>query len=147
MKKFILAAALTIASAAQAQVIGAVDSAFQLVGPNHQIVVEAFDDPTVKGVTCYVSYAKTGGISGALGLASDKSEHSIACRKTGPITVPAGLAQGQDVFSQSRSILFKKMRVVRMIDAQRNVLLYLVYSDKLIDGSPKNSITAVAVNY
>jgi CreA protein len=130
------------------QEIGSVDTAFKLLGPNHKVVVDAFDDPEVKGVTCYVSSSKTGGLTGAMGLASERSEASIACRQVGPIEISAkakGSPKGAEVFNESRSILFKKMRVVRMFDAQRNVLLYLVYFDKLIDGSPKNSLTAVPV--
>lgn len=136
------------AFSAQAQEIGAVDTAFKLLGPNHKVVVEAFDDPEVKGVTCYVSSSKTGGLTGALGMASERSEASIACRQVGPIELSAKVKatpKGAEVFSESRSILFKKMRVVRMLDPQRNVLLYLVYFDKLIDGSPKNSLTAVPI--
>ncbi|NKD54555.1 MULTISPECIES: CreA family protein [unclassified Haematospirillum] len=130
-----------------AEDIGSVDTAFKLLGPNHKIAIEAFDDPDVPGVTCYISRSKTGGISGALGLAEDTSDASIACRQVGPITVPANLKakDGDNVFSERRSILFKTMQVVRFYDQSRNVLLYLVYSDKLIEGSPKNALTAVPV--
>ena len=110
-----------------------------------KIVVEAYDDPLVNGVTCYVSRSKTGGISGALGIAEEKSEASIACRQVGPISFNGKLPKQEDVFSEKRSILFKKLRVVRMVDAPRNTLVYLTYSDKLLDGSPKNSVTAVPV--
>lgn len=108
-------------------------------------MVEAYDDPLVNGVTCYVSRSKTGGISGALGIAEEKSEASIACRQVGPISFNGKLPKQEDVFSEKRSILFKKLRVVRMVDAPRNTLVYLTYSDKLLDGSPKNSVTAVPV--
>ena len=128
-----------------AQEIGAVNTAFKLLGPDHKIVVEAYDDPLVNGVTCYVSRSKTGGISGALGIAEEKSEASIACRQVGPISFNGKLPKQEDVFSEKRSILFKKLRVVRMVDASRNTLVYLTYSDKLLDGSPKNSVTAVPV--
>ncbi|MBC3869759.1 CreA family protein [Undibacterium oligocarboniphilum] len=134
-------------TAAQAEHIGSVDTAFKLIGPDHKVVVEAYDDPKVNGVTCYVSRAKTGGISGGLGLAEDKSEASIACRQVGAITFPGPLKQQEEVFNQSLSILFKKLRIVRMVDQKRNALVYLTYSDKLIDGSPKNSVTAVAVDH
>jgi CreA protein len=110
------------------------------------VVVEAYDDPKVAGVTCYVSRAKTGGISGGLGLAEDKAEASIACRQVGPVSFPAPLKQQEEVFNQSLSILFKKLRIVRMVDQKRNALVYLTYSDKLIDGSPQNSVTAVPVD-
>lgn len=131
----------------RAEDIGSVDTTFKLLGPNHKIAVEAFDDPDITGVTCYVSRSRTGGISGALGLAEDTSDASIACRQVGPITIPANLKKkdGSEVFSERRSILFKKMQVVRFYDQNRNVLLYLVYSDKLIEGSPKNALTAVPV--
>lgn len=132
--------------AAHAEVIGSVDTAFILIGPDHKIVVEAYDDPKVAGVTCYVSRAKTGGIKGAIGLAVDKSEASIACRQVGPISFPKPLAQQEEVFNERLSILFKKLRIVRVVDAKRNALVYLTYSDRLIDGSPQNSVTAVPVD-
>jgi CreA protein len=137
---------LVFASYAFADKIGEVDTAFKLIGPDHKIVVEAFDDPKVAGVTCYVSRSKAGGISGAVGLATEKSESSIACRQVGPISSSVPLPRSEEVFSESRSILFKKMRIVRMVDPSRQVLLYLTYTDKLIDGSPKNSLTAVPLN-
>jgi CreA protein len=109
-------------------------------------VVEAYDDPKVNGVTCYVSRAKTGGVSGALGLAEDKSEASIACRQVGPISIPQPLPQQEEVFNERLSIVFKRLRVVRMVDVKRNTLVYLTYSDKVVDGSPKNSVTAVPID-
>ena len=137
---------IPFASAASAQQIGEVDTAFKLIGPDHKIVVEAFDDPKVAGITCYVSRSKAGGLTGALGLATEKSESSIACRQVGPISSTVPIPRSEEVFSESRSILFKKMRIVRMVDPARQVLLYLTYTDKLIDGSPKNSLTAVSLN-
>lgn len=131
---------------ADAQKIGSVDTAFILIGPDHKVVVDAYDDPKVHGVTCYISRAKTGGIKGGLGLAEDKAEASIACRQVGPISFDKPLKQQEEVFNQSLSILFKKLRIVRMVDVQRNTLVYLSYSDKLIDGSPQNSVTAVPVD-
>ncbi len=130
---------------AAAERLGEVDTAFKLIGPDHKIVVEAYDDPKVEGVTCFVSRAKTGGISGALGLAEDTSDASIACRQVGPVRVNAALPRQEEVFSERLSILFKKLRVVRIVDTKRNALVYMTYSDKLIDGSPKNAVTAVAV--
>lgn len=139
--------ALSLASAAHAEVVGDVDTAFKLIGPDHKIVVEAYDDPKVGGVTCYVSRAKTGGVSGALGFATDKAEASIACRQVGPVSFTGGpLPQREEVFSERLSILFKRLRVVRMVDARRNTLVYLTYSDRVIEGSPKNSVTAVPVD-
>ena len=126
--------------------IGDVDTAFQWVGPDHKIVVEAYDDPKVQGVTCYVSRAKTGGIKGALGVAEDKAEASIACRQVGPVAVTQALPRQEEVFNERLSLLFKRLRVVRMVDRTRNTLVYLSYSDRLVDGSPQNSVTAVAVD-
>lgn len=127
--------------------IGEVDTVFKFIGPDHKIVVDAFDDPKVAGVTCYVSRAKTGGIKGALGLAEDRSEASIACRQVGPITFLAGqvLPRQEEVFSERTSLLFKRLQVVRMVDTKRNALVYLSYSDRVIEGSPQNSVTAVPV--
>lgn len=141
-------AALCLASAAShaADKIGTVDTAFQWIGRDHDILVEAYDDPGVTGVTCYVSRARIGGIKGTLGLAEDRAEASIACRQTGPLAFAGPLRQQQEIFSERMSLLFKRLRVVRMVDAARNTLVYLSYSDKLIDGSPQNSITAVPVD-
>ena len=134
------------AQAADAEKIGTVDTAFQWIGRDHDIIVEAYDDPLVTGVTCYVSRARTGGIKGTLGLAEDRAEASIACRQVGPISFAQPLKAQQEVFSERMSLLFKRLRVVRMVDAKRNTLVYLTYSDKLIDGSPQNSVTAVPVD-
>ncbi len=143
----VLAAAGALGPAwAQAERIGDVDTAFKLIGPDHKVVVEAYADPRVSGVTCYVSRARTGGVSGALGLAEDKAEASIACRQVGPISVPQPLPRQEEIFSERQSVMFKRLRVVRMVDAKRHALVYLTYSDQLIDGSPKNSVTAVAVD-
>ena len=130
---------------AGAQQIGEVSTVFKLLSPNDKIVVDAYDDPKVAGVTCYVSRAKTGGYKGALGLAEDKSEASIACRQTGPISFNKSLEQQEDVLTERISLVFKKLRVVRIVDKPRNTLVYLTYSDRLIEGSPQNSVTAVPV--
>ena len=130
---------------AHAETVGEVSTTFKFVGPNHKVVVEAYDDPKVQGVTCYISRARTGGIKGALGLAEDRAEASIACRQVGPLVFSKPLPQQEEIFSERMSILFKRLRTVRMVDAKRNTLIYLSYSDKLIDGSPQNSITAVPV--
>jgi CreA protein len=138
--------ALTLPGAARAEQVGEVDTAFILIGPDHKIVVDAYDDPKVAGVACFVSRAKTGGIRGALGLAEDKAEASIACRQVGPISFPKPIAEQEEMFNERISLVFKKLRVVRMVDRKRNTLVYLTYSDRLIDGSPQNSVTAVAVD-
>ncbi|MGZ5275080.1 MAG: CreA family protein [Caldimonas sp.] len=143
-----LAATFGIAcSAAHAEPIGEVDTVFKLIGPDHKIVVDASDDPKVGGVTCYVSRAKTGGIKGALGVAEDRAEASIACRQVGPITFGAKpLDQHEEMFSERISLVFKKLRVVRMVDRKRNALVYLTYSDRLIEGSPQNSVSVVPID-
>lgn len=150
MKKLLLSAAVVCALSAMtsshAQKIGDVSTAFQWIGPNHKIVVEAYDDPQVEGVTCYVARARTGGVKGGLGLAEDRAEASIACRQVGTVRFKAPLPKEEEVFSERMSVLFKRLRVVRMVDAQRNALLYLTYSDKLIEGSPQNSLTAVPID-
>ena len=138
-------ALLLLAPAAGAEEIGSVDTVFKLIGPDHKVVVEAFDDPIVEGVSCYVSRAKTGGIKGAVGLAKDPSRFSIACRQVGPIKFRQALRKQEEVFTESASFIFKKVRVVRIVDERRNALTYLTYSDKIIEGSPDNAITAVAV--
>lgn len=141
--------ALDLPTAALAQErVGAVSTTFRLVGPNDKVVVSAFDDPKVRGVTCYVSQAATGGVGGALGLAEDPSRASIACRKTGPISLAPDLRKGPDgeiVFAERLSPLFKQLRVTRFLDERRNVLVYLIWSTKLVDGSPMNNVTAVAI--
>ena len=130
----------------QAEPIGEVDTVFKFFGPDHKILVDAFDDPKVKGVTCYVARAKTGGIKGGLGLAEDKAEASIECMQVGPVSFRGEpLRQQEEVFTERISLVFKKLRVVRMVDAGRNALVYLTYSDRVIEGSPQNSVTAVAL--
>ena len=138
---------LCLTGLASAEPIGEVDTVFKFIGPDHKIVVDAHDDPKVTGVTCYVSRAKTGGISGALGLAEDKSEASIACRQVGPISfVGKPLELREEVFNERISLVFKRLRVVRMVDRKRNALVYMTYSDRVIEGSPQNSVTAVPVD-
>ena len=138
-------AALWLAGPAAAEEIGSVDTAFKLIGPNHKIVVEAFDDPKVEGVACHVSRARTGGVKGGLGLAEDTSDASVACRQVGPIRFKGELEDGEEAFSERRSLIFKRLQVVRFHDRRRNVLVYLAYSDRLIEGSPQNSISTVAI--
>ena len=103
-----------------AEKIGEVSTRFKWMGPNDKIVVEAFDDPGVPGVTCYLSRAKAGGVSGAVGLAEDTSDASIACRQIGSIRlsekIRTGKADGEEVFRKRTSILFKTMQVVRFYD-------------------------------
>lgn len=129
-----------------AEPIGEVDTVFKFIGPDHKIVVDAHDDPKVKGVTCYMSRAKTGGIKGAVGLAEDRSEASIDCRQVGPVSFLKPLPVQEEVFSERISLIFKKIRIVRMVDVPRNTLVYLTYSDRLIEGSPQNSVAAVPID-
>jgi CreA protein len=139
------AISLTIA----ADEIGEVSTKFKWLGPNDKIVVEAFEDEAVPGVACYLSRAKTGGISGAVGVAEDTSDASIDCRQIGPIRlsdeIREGKSDGVEVFKKRTSLVFKSMQVVRFYDPMRNVLVYLTYSDRIIEGSPKNSISVVAI--
>ena len=144
-----LAAALSfVAMAASAEDIGSASYRFKWFGPNDKIKVEVFDDPEVPGVACYLSRAETGGIKGAFGLAEDPGEASIACRQIGPIDGEKvkHLRPGREVFSASASLIFKKTQVVRFYDPKRNVLVYLTYTDRVIDGQPRNSISVVPVN-
>lgn len=145
MKVIAASLILFISSSLFAEEIGRVDTAFKLLGANHSIVIEAFDDPKVSGVACHLSRAKTGGIKGSLGIAEDTSDASIACRQVGPIQFNDKLKQGERVFTKKTSLIFKSMQVVRFYDAKRNTLVYLVYSDKVIDGSPKNAISTVPI--
>jgi CreA protein len=141
--------AALIAVTVGAEEIGQVSTTFKFVGANDKIVIEAFDDPDISGATCYVSRAKTGGIKGSIGVAEDTSDASISCRQTGPITLPERVASGKDdgkeVFKKSSSLLFKKMQVVRFFDKKRSTLVYLTYSDRIIEGSPKNSLSTIVL--
>lgn len=113
--------------------------------PDHKLAVYAIDDPVVEGVACHFALPEKGGVSGMLGLAEETSDISLACRQIGPISFKDKFEQGEDMYRQSRSLFFKKMQIVRGCDVKRNVLVYLVYSDKLIEGSPKNSISSVPI--
>lgn len=135
-----------IAAPVRAENVGCVSTTFRVLGlANDKICVDSFDDPKVQGVVCHVSRAVTGGIKGKVGLAEDTSDASIACRQVGPITIKEELKEGEDVFKESRSLLFKKLQVVRFYDKPNNTLVYLSYSDKIIEGSPKNAISTVPI--
>lgn len=140
---------MAFSSLAFAEQVGSVDTVFKLLGPDHKIVIDAFDDPDIKNITCYVSRAKTGGIKGGLGLAEDTSDAAISCQQVGPVEltdkIKKGKSEGDVVFRQRTSFIFKKLQVVRFYDAKRNTLIYLSYSDKIIDGSPKNALSAVPI--
>ncbi|MHB8203442.1 MAG: CreA family protein [Desulfomonilaceae bacterium] len=124
---------------------GSVSTHFRWLGPNDKIVVDGFDDPKVQGVACHIARAETGGVKGELGLAEDTSDASIACRQVGPIKIVGELKDGESVFDEHRSLVFKRLHVVRFFDRKRNVLVYVAYSDRVIEGSPKNSISTVPI--
>ncbi len=127
--------------------VGEVSTTFRLLGRNDRIVVDRYDDPRVPGVSCYVSRAETGGVKGTLGLATDPSRFSIACRATGPVSVPDRLPASEVVFGASANWLFKEIRVSRIWDGEKRVLVYLVWSTQALSpgGSPFNSVSAVPV--
>lgn len=129
------------------QRIGDVSTTFRVVGRNDRIVVDRYDDPKAQGVSCYLSRAETGGIKGTIGLATDPSRFSIACRATGPVTVADKLPQNEVVFGASANWLFKEIRVTRMWDAQKRTLVYLVWSTQALStgGSPYNSVSVVPI--
>lgn len=133
------------AFAVHAETVGDVSTTFRWVGANNKIVVDVFDDPKVGGVSCYLSHAKTGGVKGTLGIAEDTSDAAVACRQVGPIVFNGTFPAKEEVFSERSSFLFKHVQVVRMADKKRNTLVYLAYSDRIVEGSPKNSVTAVPV--
>jgi CreA protein len=139
-----------LSGAAQAQErIGAVSTTFRWVGPNDKVVVDRYDDPKVENAACYMSRAETGGISGAVGLAEDPSRFSIACRAVGPLRITGKIEEGKDgevVFSERTSAVFKSLQVTRFLDKTKNVLVYVVTSTKVIEGSPFNSISVVPLN-
>ena len=118
---------------------------FKWVSPNDKLATYGVDDPEVEGVACHFTVPEKGGFTGWLGLAEQVSDISLACRQIGPIHFKTKLEQGEDMFKQRRSLFFKKMQIVRGCDAKRNVLVYMVYSDKLIEGSPKNSTSTVPI--
>ncbi len=134
-----------LAPAAQAEEIGCITTAWKLIGANHKVCVQAFDDPKVKGVSCHISQAKTGGIAGTFGVAEDPSQFSIACRQVGPIIIEGKLPKEETAFSESTSLFFKDTKVTRLFDAKRNTLVYVAISRKLIEGAPANSISTVPV--
>jgi CreA protein len=118
---------------------------FKLLSPNDKLATYGVDDPEVEGVACHFTVPEKGGYKGWLGLAEQVSDISLACSQIGPIHFKDRMEQGGDMVRQRRSMFFKKMQIVRGCDAKRNVLVYMVYSDKLIDGSPKNSTSSVPI--
>ncbi|WP_043756086.1 CreA family protein [Imhoffiella purpurea] len=150
MRKTLVALTLTcLAGSSAAEEIGSVSTKFKLMGPNDKIVVEVFQDEDLPGIACYLSRAKTGGVSGAVGVAEDTSDASLECVQIGPVQltddIRSGKQDGEQVFKKRTSLLTKTMQVVRFYDAPRNAVVYLTYSDRIIEGSPKNSVSAVAI--
>jgi CreA protein len=145
MRRLVLALALLLPVPALAEDIGSVGYRFQWVGPNDKITIEAFDDPDVAGVTCYIARARTGGVKGALGLAEDPPYASISCHQVAPVDVSklGKLKSPHEVFSERASLIFKTTQVVRFWDAKRQALVYLSYTDRIIEGSPQNAISVV----
>jgi CreA protein len=127
----------------QRNILGSVNTEFQLIGPDHKIIVESYEDPKIDGITVFISKSQTGGIKGALGLAEDTSDASVAVRQTGPIKVKEAFDSGEDAFSEKRSVLFKRMHVSRFWDGPHSCFVYVVWTDRIIRGSPQNSISAV----
>ena len=141
----IICLSLLLPSLVFAEVIGTLDTKFRMFCRDDDIIIEAFDDPKVEGVACHLSRARKGGVKGMVGMAEDSSDASIACRQIGPIKFRKEIKDGEEVFSKKTSMVFKSMQVVSFMDKKRNVLIYLVYSDKVIEGSPKNSISTVPI--
>ncbi len=133
------------ATAQEPDLIFKKSTVFKLLTPDHKLATYGIDDPLVQGVACHFTVPEKGGVSGMLGVAEEVSDISLACRQIGPIRIKEKLGQGDVVFRESRSIFFKKMQIVRGCDAKRNVLVYMVYSDYLIEGSPKNSTSSVPI--
>jgi CreA protein len=147
MRKLLLTLLVAFPCAVQAQTrIDEMNTSFRWLGPDDKIVVDRYDDPKVTNVSCYLSRAETGGVKGGLGLAEDPSRFSIACRATGPITLPPGLPKRETIGFAQASIFFKSFQIHRSVDVEKNVLIYTVISTKLINGSPFNSISVVPVN-
>ena len=142
-------AALAIAGGAASAAAQEPDAIFKkstvwkALTPNDKLAVYGIDDPEVEGVACHYTVPEKGGVKGMLGVAEEVSDISLACRQIGPVKFKQKLEQGALVFSERRSLIFKKMQIVRGCDAKRNVLVYLVYSDRVIEGSPKNSTSSV----
>ena len=144
MKKFILAAILAaFAFTGDYELVGSVNTSFRIFGKDDRIEVIAVKDPKIDGVTCYVSYAKKGGAKEIIGVEEDRSEASVSCVQTAPKIIIKEELKKEDIFEKRSSLIFKKTHVVRLYDAVQGSLIYLVYSDKVIDGSPNNSISAI----
>ena len=153
MRRFfaLVFAALVAVSAApalaaeQPDLIFKKSTVFKWLTPNDKLATYGLDDPEVEGVACHFTVPERGGFKGWIGVAEEVSDISLACRQIGPVKFKQKFSQGEDVFRQRRSLFFKKMQIVRGCDAKRNVLVYMVYSDRIIEGSPKNSTSSVPI--
>lgn len=145
LSTFMLIAAVAGAAAADSDLIYKKSTVWKLIGPDHKLAVYGLDDPLVDGVACHYAVPETGGVKGMLGLAEELSQASLSCRQTGPIAFKEKFEQGEEMFSKRRSLFFKRVQIVRGCDARRNVLVYLIYTDKLIEGSPENSVSTVPI--
>lgn len=145
----IVAAMLTVtvpvAQAQEPNLIFKKSTVWKFLTPDHKLATYGLDDPLVEGVACHFTVPEKGGLTGMLGMAEELSDVSLACRQIGPISFKEKFEQGAEMFSERRSVFFKKMRIVRGCDAERNVLVYLVYTDKLVEGSPQNSTSTVPI--
>ena len=141
--------ALTTGSIAQEaddpELIFKKSTVFHLLSPDAKLATYVIDDPAVEGVACYFTVPEIGGWAGWAGFAEERSETSLACRQVGPVNIKSKFVQGEEIYRQRRSLFFKKMQIVRGCDARRNVLVYLSYTDKLIEGSPQNSTSTVPI--
>ncbi len=142
-RRLLTTALIAIGGSTAAEEIGEVSTVYKFLAPDHKIVVEAFDDPKIDGITCYLSRADAGGFKSIVGLDEDPSDAAINCKQVGPIEVTDELEEGEQVFKVRTSLIFKAVQVVRFYDENRKVFVYLSYSDRLIEGSPKNSVSAV----
>jgi len=131
------------AAATEPDLIFKKSTVWKLLTPDDKLAVYGIDDPEVEGVACHYTVPERGGLKGMIGVAEQTSDVSLACRQVGPVKFKRQLEQGEEMFRERRSLVFKKMQIVRGCDAKRNVLVYMVYTDKLIDGSPKNSTSSV----
>ena len=137
--------AVSVQAADEPDLIFRKSTVFKLLAPNDKLATYGLDDPEVEGVACYFTVPEKGGLKGWIGVAEQVSDISLSCRQIAPIRIKSKFAQGEDVFRQRRSLFFKKMQIVRGCDTNRNVLVYMVYSDRLIEGSPKNSTSSVPI--
>jgi CreA protein len=140
-----VAGAASLQAADEPDVIFKRSTVFKWLSPNDKLATYGLDDPEVDGVACHFTVPEKGGFKGWIGVAEEVSDISLACRQIGPIKIKAKFEQGEDVFRQRRSLFFKKMQIVRGCDVKRNVLVYMVYSDRIIEGSPKNSTSSVPI--